>query len=37
VKDELTAKNYPFQASASGRHAIFMQDPDRNIIDLSQQ
>ena len=37
VKDELTAKNYPFQASASGRHAIFMQDPDRNIIELSQQ
>jgi len=37
VKDELIAKNYPFQASASGRAAIFIKDPDRNIIELSEQ
>ena len=37
VKDELIAKNYPFQTSASGRAAIFIKDPDRNIIELSQQ
>ena len=37
VKDELIAKNYPFQSSASGRAAIFIKDPDRNIIELSQQ
>ncbi|AFW93955.1 hypothetical protein ANA_C11173 [Anabaena sp. 90] len=37
VKDELITKNYPFQASASGRAAIFIKDPDRNIIELSQQ
>lgn len=36
IKDELTTKNYPFQASASGRPAIFIKDPDDNIIELSQ-
>jgi catechol 2,3-dioxygenase-like lactoylglutathione lyase family enzyme len=36
IKTELTAQNYPFQASASGRPAIFVQDPDQNIIELSQ-
>ena len=35
-KTELTAKNYPFQVSASGRPAIFIQDSDCNIIELSQ-
>ena len=37
AKDELPAQNYRFQASASGRAAIFIKDPDRNIIELSQQ
>ncbi|QSV53184.1 MAG: glyoxalase [Dolichospermum sp. UKL201] len=36
IKTELTAKNYPFQVSASGRPAIFIQDSDCNIIELSQ-
>ncbi|MBD2138278.1 VOC family protein [Anabaena sp. FACHB-1237] len=36
IKKELTAKNYPFQASASGRPAIFIKDPDGNIIELNQ-
>lgn len=37
VKDELSAKNYTFEASASGREAIFVKDPDGNIIELSQK
>jgi catechol 2,3-dioxygenase-like lactoylglutathione lyase family enzyme len=32
----LLSQNYPIQASASGRAAIFTQDPDGNIIELSQ-
>ncbi|MBH8577129.1 VOC family protein [Nostocaceae cyanobacterium CENA369] len=37
AKQELVNQNYPFQASASGRAALFTQDPDGNIIELSQQ
>lgn len=37
AKQELLNQNYPIQASASGRAAIFTQDPDGNIIELSQQ
>lgn len=37
AKQELLNQNYPIQASASGRPAIFTQDPDGNIIELSQQ
>ncbi|QIR39237.1 glyoxalase [Tolypothrix sp. PCC 7910] len=37
AKQELLAQNYPIQASASGRPAVFTQDPDGNIIELSQQ
>ncbi|OUL19040.1 glyoxalase [Nostoc sp. RF31YmG] len=37
AKQELLDRNYPIQASASGRPALFTQDPDRNIIELSQQ
>ncbi len=33
---KLTAAGIPFQASASGRAAIFVQDPDGNLIELSQ-
>jgi len=36
AKGELRHHNYPIQASASGRPAIFTQDPDGNIIELSQ-
>ncbi|MHC0066232.1 VOC family protein [Nostoc sp. UIC 10890] len=37
AKQELLNHNYPIQASASGRAALFTQDPDGNIIELSQQ
>jgi glyoxylase I family protein len=33
---QLTALGYPFQRSASGRPALFVQDPDGNIVELSQ-
>ncbi|MCC5636610.1 VOC family protein [Nostoc sp. CHAB 5844] len=37
AKQELLNYNYPIQASASGRPAIFTQDPDGNVIEISQQ
>ena len=37
AKQELLNHNYPIQASASGRPAVFTQDPDGTIIELSQQ
>jgi len=36
IKTRLTEKGYPFQASSSGRAALFTKDPDGNIIELSQ-
>ncbi len=36
AKQELLNQKYPVQASASGRAALFTQDPDGNIIELSQ-
>jgi glyoxylase I family protein len=33
---QLLAHNYPVQASASGRAALFTQDPDGNVVELSQ-
>lgn len=36
VKQHLTAVNIPIQPSSSGRAAIFIHDPDGNIIELSQ-
>jgi catechol 2,3-dioxygenase-like lactoylglutathione lyase family enzyme len=36
AKKQLQADNYPFQMSASGRPALFTQDPDGNIIEISQ-
>jgi glyoxylase I family protein len=36
AKQELLRQNYPFQASASGRAALFTQDPDGNMIELSE-
>ena len=32
----LTAAGFPLQMSASGRAALFTQDPDGNIIELTQ-
>ncbi|WP_392530752.1 VOC family protein [Nostoc sp. C117] len=37
AKEELLNHNYPIQPSASGRPALFTQDPDGNIVELSQQ
>lgn len=34
AKEELLKYNYPIQMSASGRSALFTQDPDGNIIEL---
>jgi len=36
TKTKLLANNCPIQMSASGRAALFTQDPDGNIIELSQ-
>lgn len=36
AKQRLLANNCQFQASASGRPALFVRDPDGNIIELSQ-
>ncbi|MGL6344075.1 MAG: VOC family protein [Waterburya sp.] len=36
AKDKLEAQGYPIQMSASGRKALFTQDPDGNIIELAQ-
>lgn len=36
AKNALIAHNCPIQMSASGRAALFTQDPDSNIIELSQ-
>lgn len=36
AKKTLQDRGYPIQLSASGRAAIFTQDPDGNIIELSQ-
>lgn len=36
AKQKLIAHNCPIQISASGRSALFTQDPDGNIIELSQ-
>lgn len=35
AKDELLSHNCPVQMSASGRSALFTQDPDGNVIELS--
>ncbi|MDX2241679.1 MAG: VOC family protein [Leptolyngbyaceae cyanobacterium bins.302] len=36
AKAQLLAHDRPIQTSASGRAAIFTQDPDGNVIELSQ-
>lgn len=33
---KLRDRDYPIQMSASGRNALFTQDPDGNIIEISQ-
>ncbi|MBD1908419.1 VOC family protein [Funiculus sociatus GB2-A5] len=36
AKEQIINNNCPVQMSASGRAALFTQDPDGNIIELSQ-
>ncbi len=36
AKERLQTSGYPMQMSASGRAALFTQDPDGNIIEISQ-
>jgi glyoxylase I family protein len=36
AKQQLINHNCPIQSSASGRRALFTQDPDGNIVELSQ-
>lgn len=36
AKAALTEHGYPVQMSASGRAALFTQDPDGNVIELNQ-
>jgi glyoxylase I family protein len=36
MQAKLTEAGYPCQASASGRAALFVQDPDGNMIELNQ-
>lgn len=36
AKKQLIAYNCPIQMSASGRSALFTEDPDGNIIELSE-
>ncbi len=36
AKKDLTKNNYEFQTSASGRSALFVKDPDGNIIELGE-
>ncbi|MDS3862180.1 VOC family protein [Thermosynechococcaceae cyanobacterium BACA0444] len=36
IKERLRAAGYGFQTSHSGRAAIFVQDADQNIIELTQ-
>lgn len=37
AKTQLLAQQCPVQASSSGRSALFTQDPDGNVIELSQE
>lgn len=36
VKQALISQGYAIQTSASGRAALFTQDPDGNVVELSQ-
>jgi catechol 2,3-dioxygenase-like lactoylglutathione lyase family enzyme len=36
TKEELLTHHYEFQMSASGRPALFVQDPDGNVIELGE-
>ncbi len=37
VLSQLESQGYPYQMSASGRQALFVQDPDGNVIEITQE
>lgn len=37
VRSQLDTQNYPYQMSQSGRKALFVQDPDGNVIEITQE
>ena len=37
VRSQLDEQNYPYQMSQSGRQALFVQDPDGNVIEITQE
>jgi glyoxylase I family protein len=37
MKQTLEEVSYPYQLSSSGRAALFVQDPDGNLIELQQE
>ena len=37
VRSQLEQQDYPYQMSASGRKALFIQDPDGNVIEITQE
>lgn len=37
LQQRLLQHGYPFQMSASGRAALFIEDPDGNIVELSER
>lgn len=37
VRSQLDEQNYPYQMSQSGRKALFVQDPDGNVIEITQE
>ncbi|MGB2925204.1 MAG: VOC family protein [Limnothrix sp.] len=36
VRAQLDAQDYPYELSASGRKALFVQDPDGSVIEITQ-
>ncbi|MEB3226253.1 MAG: VOC family protein [Synechococcus sp.] len=36
VRSQLDAENYPYELSQSGRRALFLQDPDGNVIEITE-
>lgn len=36
VRSHLDRENYPYELSQSGRRALFVQDPDGNVIEITE-
>ncbi|ANV85445.1 glyoxalase [Picosynechococcus sp. PCC 7003] len=37
VRSQLDSENYPYEMSASGRRALFLQDPDGNVVEITEE